>query len=322
MDNKTQQYDRYCSLIVYGSDLNGIDLSKLRIKFAVKRSDSLTPNIADIRVYNLDLDTALQIRSRFDPSSGNRNRGRVLLQAGYQGNFGAIFNGNIKQIILGRESATDTFIDIIAGDGDRAYNFSVVNTTLAAGSTQSDQINAVVTSMTPNGVTAGHIGEIQNSQLPRGKVMYGAAKNYARSVASNTDTSVSIQNEKLTFVKRTSFLPGQAIELTSNTGMIGTPNQTNIGVNVKSLLNPLIVIGGRIKIDNASVQKLKIDLNIRDAKQIAASIPAPQTADGVYYVLAAEHNGDTRGIEWYTSLVTLNVNITSNPNNAVAVNFG
>jgi len=321
MDNKTLQYDRYCSLIVYGSDLDGIDLSKLRIKFSIKRSDSLTPNIADIRVYNLDLETALQIRNRFDPSVMNKNRGRVLLQAGYQGNFGAIFNGNIKQIILGRESATDTFIDIIAGDGDRAYNFSVVNTTLAAGSTQADQINAVVTSMSQNGVTQGHIGEIQNAQLPRGKVMYGAAKDYAKSVASNTGTSVSIQNERLTYVKRTSFLPGQAIELTSNTGMIGTPNQTNIGVNVKCLLNPLIVIGGRIQINNASVQKLKIDLNIRDAKQIATSIPAPLTADGVYYVLAAEHSGDTRGVEWYTSLVTLNISVSSNPNNAVAVNF-
>lgn len=308
--NNADQYIRECKLIVFGANLDGLDLSELRIKFSVKRSDTMTPNVADIRVYNLEEQTALRIRKEFT---------KVVLQAGYQGNYGVIFQGNIKQVIIGRESATDTFIDIVAGDGDRAYNFAIVNTTIAAGSTAADQINAAAAAMAPKGVTAGHIGETPPEKLPRGKVMYGNARTYLRDVAQTSNKSWSIQDEKITFVSNKSYLPGERVVLTSKTGMIGTPNQTNEGVNVKCLLNPLIKIGGRIQIDNASIARYKINLSVPNSP---ANIPAPLTADGVYYVLVAEHTGDTRGVDWYTSLICLNMDITTNPINSVQVGYG
>jgi hypothetical protein len=304
-----QQYLRTCQLIVYRKDLSGLDLSQLRIKFSVKRSDTMTPNVADIRVYNLDEATAILIRKEFT---------KVILQAGYADNFGVIFQGNIKQVILGRESGQDTFIDIVAGDGDRAYNFAVVNATIAKGATQADQVAASVAAMTPKGVTAGHLGVLPQEQLPRGKVMYGNARNYLRDAAQTTDHSWSIQDEKVTFVSKKSYLPGERVVLTSKTGMIGAPQQTNEGVNVKCLLNPNIKIGGRIQIDNASIQAFKINLSVPNS---AANIPAPLTADGVYYVLVAEHTGDTRGVEWFTNLICLNIDVTTNPINSVQVGY-
>mgnify|MGYP006921292989 CR=1 FL=1 len=314
-----EQYLRKINLVVYDTQLNGLDLSDLRIKFSVKRADTETPNAADIRVYNLSKETALSILINLSPTERQPNRGRVILQAGYQGNYGVIFQGNIKQIILGRESATDTFIDIVAGDGDRAYNFAVVNATLAKGSTQIDQVNAAVTAMSPKGVTAGHLGIMPPEQLPRGKVMYGNARNYLRDVAQSTKKTWSIQDEKITFVPLKSYLPGERVVLTSKTGLIGTPQQTNVGVNVKCLLNPLIQIGGRVDISEATVSDFKIDLTKINS---AANIPAPQTADGVYYVLVVEHSGDTRGIEWYSSLICLYIDPSSNPFNSVQVGFG
>lgn len=304
------QYLRVCTLLVSDKNGKGLDLSQLRIKFSVKRSDTMTPNVADIRVYNLEEQTAIAIRKEFT---------KVVLQAGYPGNVGIIFQGNIKQVILGRESATDTFIDIVAGDGDRAYNFAIVNTTIAKGSTQSDQVKASVAAMTPKGVTAGQIAAMPASQLPRGKVMYGNANKYLRDVAQTTQSSWSIQNEKVTFVANKGYLPGERVVLTSKTGMIGTPNQTNEGVNVKCLLNPNIRIASRIVIDNKSLQAFKINLEVPNS---AANIPAPVTADGTYYVLVAEHSGDTRGVEWYTNLVCLNIDVTTNPLNSVQVGAG
>lgn len=304
------QYLRQCTLIVSGTDLNGLDLSALRIKFTVKRSDTMTPNVADIRVYNLEEETARRIKKEFT---------RVTLQAGYAGNYGVIFQGNIKQVILGRESATDTFIDIVAGDGDRAYNFSIINTTLAAGSTISDQINAAINTMVEKGVGPGHLGDMPPQKLARGKVMWGNSRNYLREAAITSDKSWSIQDEKVTFVSKKAYLPGERVILTSKTGMIGTPQQTNEGVNVKCLLNPLVKIGGRIQIDNKSIQQYKINLSIPNSP---ANIPAPLSADGVYYVLVAEHQGDTRGIEWYTTMVCLNVDVTTNPVNSVQVGYG
>lgn len=320
-----EQYLRTINLIVYGNALNGIDLSALRIKFSVKRSDTQTPNFADIRVYNVAEDTAQQIFQNFSPGTIDANtglvtnKGRVILQAGYGGNKGVIFQGNIKQIILGRESATDTFMDIMAGDGDRAYNFAIVNTTLSKGSNTMMQLNAAAAPMAPFGTTPGNTGNIPNTTLPRGKVMYGQSKTYMRNIAKSTNQAWSIQNEKITFIPLKSFLPGTALVINAKTGMIGTPQQTNEGVNLKCLLNPKINVGTAIKLDNKSIARYKINLSVPLS---AANIPAPITTDGVYYVLVCEHSGDTRGIEWYSNLVTLNADITTNPNNQVQVDYG
>lgn len=305
-----QQYLRTCTLIVATRSGAGLDLSELRIKFSIKRSDTVTPNTADIRVYNLDEKTALQIRKEFT---------RVILQAGYQSNSGIIFQGNIKQVIIGRESATDTFIDIVAGDGDRAYNFAIVNTTLAAGSKQADQISAASNAMAAKGTSLGNVGDLPTNQLPRAKVMYGNARKYLSDAADTSSKIWSIQDEKITFVGKKTYLPGQAVLMTSKTGMIGTPQQTNEGVNVKCLLNPSIKISGRIKIDNASIQRFKINLSVPNS---AANIPAPLAADGVYYVLVVEHQGDTRGQEWYSNLICLYIDPTTNPINSVVTNYG
>lgn len=306
------QFLRTCSLIVGNTKSGALDLSQFRIKFAVKRSDTMTPNTADILVYNLAPETAAQIQADFKTKT-------VILEAGYVGNSGIIFKGNIKQVIIGRESATDTFVNIIAGDGDQAFNYSVINTTLAAGSTQADQVGAAVTAMTPKGVTAGQIGTFSPFQLPRGKVMFGNARDYLRDVAQTNRSSWSIQDQKLTFVKQKAYLPGERVVLTSKTGMIGTPEQTTEGVNTKSLLNPRLKISGRVEINEASVARLKINLSVANSP---ANIPAPVAADGVYYLLVVEHTGDTRGVPWYSSLICLNVSVTSNPINSVQVGRG
>jgi hypothetical protein len=304
------QYLRKCTLIVSTASGNGLDLSNLHIKFSVKRSDTMTPNIADILVYNLSDETAAQIKKEFT---------KVVLQAGYESNYGVIFQGNIKQVIIGRESATDTFINIVAGDGDRAYNFSVVTATIAPGCAMADQFSAAIGAMSQKGVNAGFVEGLPTNQLPRGKVMYGNAKNYMRNLALSSGTNWSIQDESVNFVPLKTYLPGEAVVLTAKTGMIGTPQQTNEGVNVKCLLNPKIRISGRVQIDNASIAAFKINLATPNSP---ANIAPPLNGDGYYYVLVVEHQGDNRGVEWYTNLITLYISPATNPINSVQTNYG
>lgn len=312
-DVETKQFGRALSLVVSTAGGQGLDLSELRVKFSVKRTDNMTPNTADIYVYNLEEETALRIRDEFK---------RVILQAGYESNFGVIFQGNIKQVIIGRESGQDTFINIQAGDGDQSYNFAIVNATIAAGASQQDQVTAAIGAMTSNGgVKTGSISSLPQSQLPRGKVMFGPAKNYLRNVCQNTDNGWSIQNESVNIVPKKSYLKGEAVVLNSATGMVGTPQQTNIGINVKCLLNPNIKVGGRIQIDNKSVQKFKV--NLSNAQQNAATnVGYPLTADGFYYVMAVEYEGDNRGIPWYTNIIGINTSISTAPINSVQTGYG
>ena len=106
-----KQFIRHCTLVVAGTSGEGLDLSQMRIGFDVKKTDAQTPNTAEIVVFNLSANTVKQIRKEFT---------RVILQAGYGENFGVIFDGNIKELVSGKEG-TDTTLSISAGDGDRAY---------------------------------------------------------------------------------------------------------------------------------------------------------------------------------------------------------
>lgn len=302
-----QQYIRKCTLLVSNAQGQALDLSQLRIKFSVKQSSAETPNAADIRVYNLSSVTAQLIRSEFV---------KVVLQAGYDGNFGVIFQGNIKQVIIGRENATDTFIDIIAGDGDLAYNFAIVNRTLAAGCSQNDQIDACAESMTPLGTTAGgNAGVVAAQKLPRGKVLFGSTRSYLRDSAETSNYYWSIQNEQIVFVPKTSYLPGEAVVITSGTGMIGLPNQTNEGVNVKCLINPKIRISGRVQLDNSTIILLPVSLTLTPGSSTNTAAPLP--SNGVYFILAIQHQGDTRGLEWYSSLICLYIDSSTVFTNSV-----
>lgn len=299
------QYLRKATLIVAGGDGKGLDLSPLRFSFKTKKSDAQTPNTAEIRVYNLAPETAKQIREEFKT---------ITLQAGYESNYGIIFTGNIKQVRFGRESGTDTYIDIAAGDGDDAYNFAVVNTTLAAGAKQGDQVKAAAGSMTDKGVTTGYVADTGEQALPRGKVMYGMARDYLRQSAEASSTSWSIQDGKLQLVSLTGTLPDQAIALNSKSGLVGTPEQTNDGIKARCLLNPLLKIGGKVQIDEKDVAEAKLPDTGKDA---AANKPASITSDGIYRVLTIEHSGDTRGNDWYSDIVCLTVDATAPPNKQV-----
>lgn len=304
---KDVQYLRKCTLLISNNKGDALDLSLLHIKFIVKRSNVQSPNMAEIRVYNLEKNTINRIEKEFS---------NVTLQAGYESNFGVIFQGNIKQILRGQENATDKFIDIIAGDGDLAYNFGVVNTTISAGTTQKEQVEAAAKAMSLGGITLGYVENLPTNKLPRGKVLFGMGRDYLKQSAESSNQAWSIQDGKIQFIPLTSYLPGEAVVLSSKTGVIGNPTQTNEGININCLLNPKIRIGGRVQIDNKAVQRMKIDLSQPGSP---ANIPAPLSEDGVYFVLSIEYSGDTRGQDWYSKLICLQTSLSSNPLYSVKV---
>ena len=413
----TPQYGRKVSVIV-GQDFGAaLELSDLRVVFKIQRGDLQTPNSARVRVYNVSETTRQRIEKEFT---------RLVLQGGYQGNFGIIFDGTIKQVRRGRESQTDTYLDITAADGDSAYNFAVVNTTLAAGSTSLDHAQACTRSMVQYGVTLGYtpfgnptsskptaadiaaqqarVDEARNvldakqkqqltllsqvkdlriqaealSQagdeagaiallrqalgllrqvddlekevnvlylpawqregaklktmqaaaaapdppvapqqgLPRGKVMFGMARDFMRWTARTEQCVWSIQDGKAIFVPETSYMPGDIPVITADTGMVGLPEQTQNGITIKMLLNPSVKIGRLINVDNASVQQYEYSLNVgQQAQNERIQQQAKLQDDGFYYVMIAEHSGDTRGNEYYTEVICLAADVTVLPDN-------
>jgi len=42
----------------------------------------------------------------------------------------------------------------------------------------------------------------------------------------------------------------------------------------------------------------------------------------MYFILVAEHNGDTRGVDWYTNMICLRIDPSTNPINSVQIDYG
>lgn len=291
-----RQWLRACSLVVGSSGGRGLELSALRIVFKTQKGDVETPNRAEISVYNLAPATVSRIRREFT---------RVVLAAGYEGNCAVIFDGQIRQTRVWREGGVDTVLSILAADGDQAYNFAAVNTTLTAGAKPADQVRVCQGAFSDQGAGAGYLPELAGQPLPRGKVMYGMARDYMRDAAVTTGTTWSIQDGKVQMVPLRGYLPGQAVLLTHETGLVGTPEQTQEGINVCCLINPRLRIGGRIKLDNASIKQAQTDL--KAAAQRAATLDH----DGVYRILKVEFSGDTYGNDWYANMVCVGIDDTA-----------
>lgn len=306
-----QQYLRKASLLVGKDNGEGLDLSALRFSFAIRRGDYQTPNSADIRVYNVSDDTADKIRQYLPQPEFTR----VVIQAGYEGNYAIIFDGQIKQVRRGRESQTDTYLDITAADGDRAYNYSFTALSLAADKTApGDQISSIIQDMAKNGAQQGYMPEMPTQKLYRGKAIFGMSRDELRKMATNTSCSWSIQDGKVNMVPLVCYMPGEAVVITSETGMVGLPEQTQDGIKVRCLLNPSIKIGQRIQLDNKSIQGFRFGLGVSQQTQNLTNESSIKTnSDGFYYVMQIDHSGDTRGNTWYSDIFCLAVDATIKP---------
>lgn len=311
------QFGRKASLIV-STGTQGLDLSQLRFKFQTRNADEQAPNTLYVRVYNLADSTAKTIQKEFTT---------ITLQAGYEnGNYGVIFSGTIKEVRKGRERNIDSYLDIYAADGDEYYGFAVAALSLAAGQTPAQVITAIQSAQSPNGVASlpfasdasgliAGAGAGQAQALSRGKVLFGMTRDLARDWALKYGYRWSMQNGQFVVVPITGYRPGEAVVLSSTTGLIGVPEAQNDGVHARALLNPLIRIGGLVQIAQSDINQITLQ---QQGLQYAPAVATVTTATGFYRVLVSESTGDTRGNDWFTDIICLAVDVSaSNPNDSV-----
>ncbi|MNK60456.1 hypothetical protein D3C87_795900 [compost metagenome] len=301
------QYLRKASLLLVEGD-EALDLSALQFVFATKQADEESPNNCTVRVFNLSEDTSNRCRGEYS---------RVVLQAGYvDGGAGVIFEGTVKQYRVGRNpEGLTTFLDILAADGDTAYNFSVVNRTMAAGTTAAERLRASVEAMSAEGVKPGEINMPgTGGVLPRGKVLFGLARAAIRGEAATAGSTWNISNGLVNVTPLDGYLPSEAVVLTASTGLVGRVEQTEDGMRCRCLLNPRLVVGALVKIDNRLINQTvaapgseipggQVPYNRWAGVQQFATL----ANDGLYRIYVAEHSGDTRGAEYYTDLICLAV---------------
>jgi hypothetical protein len=341
---------------------SAIDLSNLRIQFEVGQNDLAIPNTLRVRIYNvapgtqnklLALNPSTKPSAQLPPGAIPAGSVAELTQAGvvspngvalqqqqqylynqvqltvgYQnGPKSLLFTGDIITYTYGKERNVDSFLELLAADGDSFFNQTVVSMSLPAGATPQQVAGQLV--------KAGGIQISQqaidllaatggiNPRNIRGQVSYGLARLTMDKIARNSGTRWSIQNGVLTLVPITGYLPGTVININSSTGMIGTPQATEQGVIVRCYINPLIQIGQAVQLLTSDIQQTLVVQSELSAATIGPTFIAtvPNNAPtALFRVIVAEHKGDTRGNDWYTELTCLAID-PSAPINA-SVNAG
>ena len=304
----SRKYIRRVNLVV-STGGEGLDLSNMHIVWRTFAPDASSPPTAYIRVYNLSKETVSQIQNEFQ---------KVTLQAGYaNGEVGIIFTGTIIQTKTGAErNSIDRYIDIMASDLDLFYSGTVVNKTLKSGSTKQDQLDAIFQAAGSTGAEKGYIPDDfgTGGVLPRGKVMFGMGRDMLSNVSSSNNVSWSIQDGKINLIPFTGYLPGEAVELNSQTGLLGVPEATENGIELKCLLDAKIKVGTRVKLNNEDITTTKVNQQGFFPQYGSQTYRANLNANGIYKVLVHETAGDTRG-EMYQSILTcLSVDSTSSSN--------
>lgn len=285
------QFLRECTVVI-GAAGRGISVKDLRITFDITKTSGRSPNPAVIKIFNLSPDNERKIKGEFDD---------VIVNAGYRGATRVIFRGNIKHLSLYPES-NDRITDMECGDGDKDLRESIVNVTLAAGTSTAQLLDHVVGTF---GTTKKGYTVIKDRKRVRGRVVSAMGRDVLDGIAADADANWSIQDGNLVMVPVNSTLPTEAILINNDTGMLGSPVIDDKGISLECLLNPQIQVHGKVKLDNNAVRIKARKTAV--AKPGAKKPPKVKRVerldpDGIYVVYKVQHQGDTHGEAWRTKV--------------------
>jgi hypothetical protein len=263
----------------------GIRVEGLRVEFKAVKSLKKEPNTLDLKIFNLAESTRAAMKKKGS---------RVILTAGYESNAAVIFSGDARTIDHVR-TVSDWETHIQCGDGERAYQFSRMSQSFGAGTSVGDVVRACARQL---GLGMGNVeaalakGGFRGnlSQFVHGYAAHGRASAELDRILRTLGLGWSVQDGALQVLKDSDTANGTAVLLTAGgngkpgTGLIGSPDHGTPDakgkpsvLKVKCLLNPQIKCGGVVQLDAIG-------------------------AKGAYKVDKLDHEGDTEGGKWYTSL--------------------
>lgn len=244
----------------------GKEWSDLRMTFQVERNTRRDPGKAQIELWNPDPVSAEVIE-----------RGAVVqLLAGYGQIPALIFSGSIsKRGVRWRKDGPDTIVSIEAGDGEELYRNSPYRHHWTAGTPRdlilADILRTMGVGLDPTSIPLPPL--VYNTDV----TFFGPARKAMDEVVGAAGWEWSFQDGNVLILPPGTPSTDTAPLVTPDTGLIGAPEKTDEGIDLTTLLNPAIRPGRPIQVVSRWVK-------------------------GWFKVRKLEHQGDSRGSDWYTSL--------------------
>lgn len=273
---------RYRVFVDLGNN-QAFDVSELRCEFNVVKTAFLEINESTLTIYNLSPNTENKLIK-----AGQR----IIIEAGYTGSqYGAIFAGKVVQPIRSKENAVDYKLTLVSMDEEVYASYGLVGVSLAAQQSARDAVNAVLTKATYK----QQAGELTNFNIkyPRGKVMFGSPQQFLKDIARSENATYFSNDGKVNIISASDVPKGEILSFGPDSGLIGSPTQTEYGISLKVLMNPRIEINSLFHVDNKKIEGYKYQQGnpVRGLDQ-----------EGIYRAVRIRHVGDTRGEDWYTEI--------------------
>lgn len=268
----------------------------LRCTFRIEQVGYQSLWYSDITIWNLAGDTTAEI------VNNTRKGFSVIVEAGYQsGSYGKVFDGTVFQPLFDRENVTDFILTLRCIDGMGLLTSNLCKMTLEAGYDYAGVIAKMASSArTPIPVERISTG-LESKKMPRGKVIFGEPRKYLRQMTQDSNCQWWVGDGKLNVSSIDDAYEEQAVVFTPETGLVGTPQQTQNGVIFRVLLSPQITVRYppmAVKLENTTIRQAKVNLG---------QVVSPLDQDGFYKVARVVHHGDTRGNDWYTEVTGVNL---------------
>jgi hypothetical protein len=263
---------------------NSLDLS-----FSVVRSLKPEPNTAEIQIWNLNEDNRSALEDK-GTLPGSVAKGEpppkpppgiaCTIEAGYEEQTALLYSGTLRVAYTTREGA-DLITTLSAGDGEKEYQRSRVNLSIAKGTPNTSVLEQVQKAL---GINAGNLSTAAAALasapilFPQGGVLSGSASQIMTRVAQSLGFEWSIQEGALQLLQNAEPLAATATLLTPSTGLVGTPSIDVGGIlTAQALMIPDIFPGRLIVLES-------------------------ERLTGNYRVETCNYSGNTAGPDWYIDI--------------------
>ncbi len=262
-----------------GNGIERIVITDLRITFSIKKGSGKEPNTCEVSIFNLAEATRRQLETK--PLL-------IELVAGHDNEFHHLFTGDLR-------FGSSTFVSpdwkttLHLGDGDRAYKHGRATKSYDNHATLRTILHDAAKGMgleLPNDFLAAASADLA-TQFASGETQHGPARDELTRLLTPFGYQWSIQNGKLVILKEDASTGALPIEVSQDTGMIGSPEYGSPEksgkaptLGARSLLYPAITPGNQVKVRSTAL--------------------APGNA--IFKVDSVEHKGDTHGDDWFTEM--------------------
>jgi hypothetical protein len=231
-------FERVVELKVGQTDISGLDIA-----FEIEKDESAEPNPCHIDIFNLSPENRATL-SKYKSVP-------VILKAGYKGQVGIIFQGDMVRCNHIKEEASWK-TTLACGDGAMAIQTKRTNKSYQKGTPVKTVVGDLAKQLDlPSGNALSQLNEM-STNLTRSLPVSGSPMAEINRILAGQSMRLSIQNGALQIRKKGQPLQKETINLSADSGLMASPEIGAKGkMTVRSLLIPELSPGRKVYINAA-----------------------------------------------------------------------